>query len=841
MLLVVPVLIAVLCIFGPFTTDPVLLFSGLATKVQPGWLPGFGTADPNMGITSDALGRRAALDVLSGTLPLWDHLEGLGAPLLGSMQPAALFPPTLLLLLPHGQVIEQCSLQFVAGLGTYLFLRSFGLGVTAALAGGVLFELNGTFALLRNAVFNPVAFLPWLLYVVESLRQRAGLPWRSQLHFVGVGALAAGLSLYAGFPEVVYLYGLLIFAWVVVRLAGMRLVLAARLVASLGAGALLGLVIAAPLLLAFADFLPQAYVGVHVAESVGQSSLLPSSLLLVLMPWIYGPIAGAPVFAAANSWNGVGGYLGLMPVLMGFGGLYCGRRHAICWLMAGWSVVTIAVSHGAPGLSALFLHVPLVRMTLFFRYLDPGWMLCCITLSAVFLDRLPAMARESWGRVRWIAVGAGSAVLAVAVGLAAPVLQALWGFGAARPYEIGYLVVASLMVGGFVATRSRGVLLSLAVGEAVVSFVFPLASFEQARGLDRPLIGFLRDHVGLQRMAVGVSAVVNPNYGPALGFASINYDNLPVPARTAAFARAFLDPDLSPAAFWPKANWSRSPDALRRSMQAHLPGYESAAVRYVVGPRDLFSTPAYGLSLSRFVPLPLATGAAMTLRFRPQGEDVQALMFLLGNAGGTADGRLRARLCQEGRCAVASAALAGATDNGFFQLRLGETLPLVGSEEAEVTIEKEGGAGPILLWGRPALAPETGDRPVLTLVSSAAPRAVFESATASVFELPEARDYASAAGCRVTAGSRDLFQVVCPVASRMVRREVWMRGWTARVDGVPVPVEPVDDVFQAVELPAGASTVAFRYDPAGVRFSMWPALGGVLLAVGFASRPREST
>ncbi len=62
-LLVAPVLVAAFCIFGPFTTDPALLFSGLATDLRPGWLPGFGTADPNMGITADALGKRAALEI----------------------------------------------------------------------------------------------------------------------------------------------------------------------------------------------------------------------------------------------------------------------------------------------------------------------------------------------------------------------------------------------------------------------------------------------------------------------------------------------------------------------------------------------------------------------------------------------------------------------------------------------------------------------------------------------------------------------------------------------------------------------------------------------------------
>lgn len=68
-------MVAAFCILGPFTTDPALLFSGLATDMRPAWLHGFGTADPNMGITSDALGKRAALEILSGVLPLWDHLE----------------------------------------------------------------------------------------------------------------------------------------------------------------------------------------------------------------------------------------------------------------------------------------------------------------------------------------------------------------------------------------------------------------------------------------------------------------------------------------------------------------------------------------------------------------------------------------------------------------------------------------------------------------------------------------------------------------------------------------------------------------------------------------------
>jgi hypothetical protein len=838
LLLAAPVLVAVLCIFGPFTTDPALLFSGLATDLRPGWLPGFGTADPNMGITSDALGKRAVLEILSGTLPLWDHLEGLGAPLLGSMQPAALFPPTLLLLLPHGQVIEQTFLQFVAGLGTYLFLRSFGLGRTAALAGGVLFELNGVFALLRNAVFNPVAFLPWLLYVVEALRQRGTCSWRARLPFIGLGALAAALALYAGFPEVVYLYALLIFAWVAVRAAAMPLVQAARFLASLAAAALLGLVIAAPVLLAFVDFLPEAVIGFHAGEDLPQSSLLPTSLLLSLLPWVYGPIAGAPVLAAATSWNGMGGYLCLMPALLAIAGLYCGRRQAICWLMAAWSLASIAASHGAPVLYPLFLHVPLVKLTLFFRYLDSGWILCCIALGAIYLDRLPAMSREQWRRACWISLGGTAAALVLALLLAASALAALSAFKAFRLYEIAYLVLGLVLVVAFAAARSRRVLITLAVAEAAVTFLFPLASFSRAHRLDWPLITFLREHVGLQRMAVAVSGVVNPNYATAFGFASINYDNLPVPARTAAFARVFLDPKLIPGTFWPKADWSRSDDDLRSAAQTHVSGYENAAVRYLVGPQDLFGTPAYALSPTNVTPLQLSAGDELTVRFRSQGTDIREAGLFLGTFSGSADGMLRARLCQGETCAEASADLTKAGDNRWLSFRFELPLPLAGTHDLELTVGKQGGQHPVVLWARPAAPPDSGIKPLLVLVSSDAPRPVFESTTASVFELPQAKDYASAPGCRTAASSRDQFQVACEAPSRLIRREVWMQGWTARVNGLPAPVQLADDTFQAVDLPAGPSTVAFRYDPTGVRASTWPALVALLLALALLATAR---
>jgi hypothetical protein len=101
----IPCFIALFSVFGPFLADAVYLYSGVALRVQAGGLAGFPTIDPNAGFTSFVLGARAASDLLSGHLPLWNHYEGLGTPLLGEMQSAALFPPTLLLAFPHGQAL----------------------------------------------------------------------------------------------------------------------------------------------------------------------------------------------------------------------------------------------------------------------------------------------------------------------------------------------------------------------------------------------------------------------------------------------------------------------------------------------------------------------------------------------------------------------------------------------------------------------------------------------------------------------------------------------------------------------------------------------------------------
>jgi hypothetical protein len=704
-LLASPSLFALLAIAGPFTTDPVRLFAGLGVNGRPAWLPGYGTIDPNMGFTAYALGRRAAEDWLSGTLPLWNPFEGLGQPLLGEMQSAALFPPTLLLLLPHGQVWEQALLQAIAGFGTYVLLRRLGVSRAAALVGGILFELNGVFAWLRNAIYNPVALLPWLLYVVETLAQ-ARLPWRERLGTISLGALVAALALYAGFPETVYFYGLLVALWAAFRFAtlhGRRLAFLTDLIA-FGAW---GLLIAAPVLLAFVHFLPEAEVGGHKNDLFQGATLPQQALLLTFLPYAYGPIFAAPLDKVRAVFGGFGGYWGLMPALLAVGGLYAGRRHALTWLMAGWIVFALAVSHGVPGVHDVFMHVPLAAIAAYSRYFNAGWLLCGVLLAARFLDRLPALPNPDRRRAGLISLAVVAIALAVAVTLAWPTLGELWWarLGLRTCLIASGIVAAALLLGFALALRSRhcvGLLAGLAIAEALVAFLLPLVSNPRIRDFDRPVISFLQTHAGLQRVATVAGAALMPNFGSAFRIANINYNDLPVPARTVAFVHAHLDPHADAVMFQPTVGPAHS----RAEIEARLPGYLAASVRYLLAPANFF----------------------------PSGD-------------------------------------------------------------------------------------------------SAGPVEAFRGVTASVYELAGAAPYAEAPGCRVTGERRDRLHAECDAPSLLVRRELFMRGWTAQVNGTPAAVSLVEEAFQGVELPAGASTVSFTYAPAGVRPSCAVALMALLAAL----------
>src|SRR5581483_17040 len=106
---------------------------------------------------------------------------------------------------------------------------------------------------------------------------------------------------------------------------------------------------------------------------------------------------------------------------------------------------------------------------------------------------------------------------------------------------------------------------------------------------------------------------------------------------------------------------------------------------------------------------------------------------------------------------------------------------------------------------------------------------VFRSPSALIYRLAGAAPYFSAAGCVVTPDGVDAARLSCSHRSTLTRRETYLPGWSASVDGRAVSLRRTDGPFQSVAVGAGAHRVSFSYQPPHV---VW---GWLALALGCAS------
>lgn len=577
-----PLVLAIPQVAGWIASDP-LLYTAQTSQVVERLLPGTPAIDPNNGFTTQALGRRAALEWLSGNVPWWNYFTGVGLPLAAEYQPAALSPLTLLLFLPAGMAWHQAVLQIIAGLGTYGLLRQLGLARLAAATGGLLFAFNGTLAWFAHGPATAVPWIPWMLWGVE----------RAYVHTVASAsggwrlfAVALAMSLLAGFPETAYIGGLLALAWAIVRCFSLprerRLAFIARIVPS----GLAGLAISAPQTLSFFHYLQHAEIGEHADMSRSGYpwiSLVPS----LIAPYYWGPVFGhvGEWDGLLQLWGGIGGYVTAAIVVVAVYGLMTARS-AINWMLAAWIVLVLGKSFLVEPALFLWNLVPGVTSAAFARYAQPTWELALIVLAACGLDQAIGRAPTS----RWPAIGAAAAWLVAALVLAITTWT-LWPVfpagGALRDWSAGSAVAALAISGiavALVASRARlpasRALAALLVAEAVAMYALPLLSSPVRTQPGLPAIEFLRANIGLHRFFT--LGPIQPNYGAYFGIASINHNYLPVAGRWVDFVRARLDAAADPIVF--NGNFARPAGAPTPAseLRRNLAEYEWVGVRYVV-------------------------------------------------------------------------------------------------------------------------------------------------------------------------------------------------------------------------------------------------------------------
>jgi hypothetical protein len=584
-------------LFHVFNANPINQLSGLDTTVQPGLLQGENNIDPDIGFTSQALGHRAAVDWLHGQIPWWNPYEGVGAPLAGEMQSAALFPLNAFNLLPDGQLYFRIVLELAAGIGTYLLVRRFTRSNAPAVVGGIAFALNGTFSWLFHAPGNPVALLPFLLLGLEWAREGALSQRRKGWALVGA---AIALSIYAGFPETALLDGLLAALWLVVRAFGLTRRDLITYIQSISLGVFSGILLAAPILVAFLDYIPNANLGLHNAglatTSLSANTALPSQVL----PYVFGPIKGLTTPSAPLDafWTFIGGYLGISLCLLALIGLVDRRYRALRIALAIWIIVGLARLVGMSWAVHVVNAIPGVKWTIFIRYASPSWELALVVLAALGLDDL---IRRSTARLA--VVGSGAVMLVIILlcwHAAQPVFHALAGVPHNRAWAVASLTWSLAMVIGIVALGllpdvgisnlnvarfRRGALASFVVLDVTAMFMVPQFSAARQAVFDAKPVNFLQQHLGEHRFYTLGPLV--PNYGSYFGLSSVGLQDNPSPKAYANFIHDHLDTNAMPDAFSGTIMANPEGPTPAQELADHLSSYEAVGVKYVLLPAGL--------------------------------------------------------------------------------------------------------------------------------------------------------------------------------------------------------------------------------------------------------------
>jgi hypothetical protein len=111
---------------------------------------------------------------------------------------------------------------------------------------------------------------------------------------------------------------------------------------------------------------------------------------------------------------------------------------------------------------------------------------------------------------------------------------------------------------------------------------------------------------------------------------------------------------------------------------------------------------------------------------------------------------------------------------------------------------------------------------------------VFRSPTTLVYRLAGTSPYFTATNptCTAQAQTGESVRVSCPTPTTLVRRETYMPGWSAEVDGHARPVREYDGAFQSVTVGSGTHRVTFAFTPPGMNWAFIGFAAGCVCLLG---------
>jgi len=361
--------------------------------------------------------------VRAGRVPLWNPWTVNGEPFFAALQPAVLYPGSLLLYLlpmPFAFNLLLAAHYPLAGLGLYLLLRRWSLGHGPALVGALAFMLGGYFVSIGNFPNNvqTVAWLPWIWWAWDRHLANGGA--RDLLWFT----LLCGVAFLGGEPEMLAVGVALAFLHGLLRIEAHTRP-AGRQLAALVGGAVVAAALVAVQLVPFVELvghsirttsLDLGFASFRAMEPTGLLELLVPPALRVgrfgfsthlfpsaRIPWLLSVYPGVVVLALAA----------------GTGSAPADRRRLAFWIPAGALGLVLALGVSTPVFPVLFRWLPPLRMV---RY--PEKFIYVTAVGAAVLGASGARGLFSGDRSASRRIIASSAVLAVVLGTVGMVLRA---------------------------------------------------------------------------------------------------------------------------------------------------------------------------------------------------------------------------------------------------------------------------------------------------------------------------------------------------------------------------------------------------------------------------------
>lgn len=323
-----------------------------------------------------------------GEIPIWNPYQAAGDPLAVQYSSRVFFPYQILENISPTWSWDYFMLGrlWFAGFFTFLFLIGLRLSILPAFLGGIFYMFSGSFVWFINLeqMANVAMMLPFMMFALDKLVVQG-----NSLS-IALAAIAMGLVLLAGQPEV---------ALYVLALGGLfmglrSLDLYGRYInrpffGSIAAG-LLALGLAAFLLLPFIEYLQYAFHMHDPSRNLWQDGFTPWQwLIAIIIPTFFDKPTFHRLGPENGIWDYLGGYIGILPLLLIFFAFFQGRSPLQKYLIFFFTVATCILLKNIGVFPFKYIGaLPLFDQTWSQRWAGPVWTFSFAVAAALATDIL---------------------------------------------------------------------------------------------------------------------------------------------------------------------------------------------------------------------------------------------------------------------------------------------------------------------------------------------------------------------------------------------------------------------------------------------------------------------